>query len=128
MVDVTKLSSTSDVSKLLQQLGAKPSYFSLSSRYRDIATATLETSDEKEIVYLLRRFVPQPDRFFLLHEHTVKESDRLDNISNQYIGDPERFWQICDANNTLIPDDLTKNPGDKIRITLPEGIPGNSNA
>jgi hypothetical protein len=128
MLDATKLTSASDVSKLLQQLGAKPSYFSLSSRYRDIATATLEKGNGEEIIYLLRRFIPQPDRFFLLQELIVKESDRLDNITNQYIGDPERFWQLCDANNTLIPDDLTKNSGAKIRITLPEGIPGNSNA
>jgi hypothetical protein len=58
----------------------------------------------------------------------VKEGDRLDNITNQFIGDPERFWQICDANNVLEPAELTEQPGNTIRITLPQGIPGNPNA
>jgi hypothetical protein len=128
MIDVTKLSTPADISKLLQQIGARPSFFSLSSRYRDIATTAIEGSNGEMTVYLLRRFLPQPERFFLLQEHIVKEGDRLDNVTNLYLGDPERFWQICDANNVLVPAELTEKPGNKIKITLPEGIPGNNNA
>src|SRR4030095_7121082 len=117
-----------DISQLLQQIGAKPSYFSLSSRYKDIPLATMEDNNGETIVYVRRRFIPQPNKFFLLEEHMVALGDRLDNIANQYLGDPERFWQICDSNVVIDPDELTENPGDKIRITLPEGIPGNTNA
>jgi len=72
--------------------------------------------------------IPQPDRFALLQEHIVTEGERLDNICNQYFGDPEQFWRICDANGVLNPEELTESTGKQIRITLPEGIPGLKNA
>jgi nucleoid-associated protein YgaU len=128
MIDASKLAQQPDISKLLQQLGATPSYFSLSSRYRDVALTSLKNSNEETINYLRRRFVPKAEKFFVMQEHTVKEGDRLDNITHQYLGDPERFWQICDANDVLLPDELTEDIGNKIKITLPEGIPGNNNA
>ena len=40
------------------------------------------------------------------------------------MGDPEAFWRIADANSALRPQDLTRTPGRRLRITLPEGIPG----
>jgi hypothetical protein len=116
-----------DISQLLQQIGATSSFFSPSSRYKNIPLATIEYNSGETIVYVRRRFIPQADRFFILEEHTVTQGERLDNIANQYFGDPERFWQICDANNIIDPDELTKKTGNKIRITLPEGIPGNTN-
>ena len=113
---------------ILQQAGVKVSYFSSTSRYYNIATKSMINSKGETVVFIKRRFVPQSDKFFVLQEHTVKESDRLDNVTNQYYGDPERFWQICDANNAMQPDELTEEPDTIINITLPEGIPGNSNA
>lgn len=113
-----------DISKLLQQVGAKPGYFSLSSRYKDILTSTMASNDGQSIVYLRRRFVPKAEKFTVIQEHTVSEGERLDNIAHKYLGDPERFWQLCDANNALHPDELTEINGDVINITLPEGIPG----
>jgi hypothetical protein len=62
--------------------------FSITSRYYGLKTARRETADGKTIAYVLRRFVPPPDRFELLQEHTVTEGDRLDNITAQYLGDP----------------------------------------
>ena len=106
-------------------LGAlKPSQFPANSRYVTTQTATLETPDGRVVVYLRRRFVPPPERFALLQEHFVIQGDRLDNITARYIGDPERFWQVCDANGAMQPDELTEEPGRALRITLPEGIPG----
>lgn len=113
-----------DLTQLLQQLGAKPNYFAPNSRYQFTPTKTMTGTDGSGIVYLRRRIVPPAEGFALLQEHVVTEGDRLDRITNQYLGDPEKFWQICDANNTLHPDELTATPGSRIRITLPEGIPG----
>jgi hypothetical protein len=76
------------------------------------------------VVYLRRRFLPPPDRFALIREHTVQEGDRLDNVTAQYLGDPLQFWRIADANNAMQPEALTAVPGRKVRITQPEGIPG----
>jgi hypothetical protein len=63
-----------------------------------------------------------------LFEHTVTQGERLDNIAAQYLGDPEQFWRICDANAVLRPDELTDTTGRRIRITMPAGIPATPNA
>ncbi len=115
----------SDVLQNLLGAGAiKSTPFPANSRYANTQTVTLQTLDGKVTVYLRRRFVPPPDRFALLYEITVKQGDRLDNLAASLIGDPERFWQLCDSNSAIHPDDLTETPGRKLRVTLPEGIPG----
>jgi len=114
--------------QLLQLGGARAAQFPPNSRYSAIETATLETSDGRTIIYLRRRFVPAPERFALLQEHVVTEGERLDNITARYMGDPEQFWRVCDANRAMRPDELTETIGRRLRITLPEGIPGTTNA
>jgi hypothetical protein len=96
--------------------------FPLTSRYHTTQTAQLETADGEPVVYLRRRFVPAPERFELLTEHNVTDGERLDNITAQYLGDPEQFWRICDANGAMRPDELTETLGRRLRITLPEGL------
>jgi hypothetical protein len=98
--------------------------FPPTSRYANIETTTLDVPGVGKIVYLRRRFVPSPDRFALLQEHVVKQHERLDNITALYLDDPEQFWRICDANRAMRPDELTETIGRRLRITLPEGIPG----
>ena len=102
--------------------------FSLNSRYYSIPLTQLVIADGREIVYVRRRFVPPPERFELLLEHLVTQDERLDNITAQYLTDPEQFWRICDANGAIRPDELTETVGRRLRITLPEGIPGTPNA
>jgi hypothetical protein len=76
------------------------------------------------IRYVARRFIPPPGRFRLLQEIVIHEGDRLDNLSAQYLGDPEAFWRLCDANVALQPDELTETPGRRIYITLPAELSG----
>ncbi len=109
---------------VLQTGGMKTNPFSLTSRYYNIDTTTLETVDGKTIIYVQRRFLPPPESFALLQEHVVTQGERLDNITAQYLGDPEQFWRICDANRAMRPDELTETIGRRLRITLPEGVPG----
>lgn len=97
--------------------------FAATSRYFGLPTATLHVSEQKDIVYLLRRFLPSPSRFALLQEHVIVAGDRLDNVTALYLGDPEQFWRIADANAAMRPEDLTAVIGRRLRITLPEGIP-----
>jgi hypothetical protein len=99
------------------------SSFPPNSRYAATETTTIELPDGRKVVYLRRRFVPAPERFALLQEHVVSEGDRLDNITAHYLGDPEQFWRVCDANAALRPAEL-EEIGRRLRITLPEGIPG----
>jgi hypothetical protein len=98
--------------------------FPITSRYYAIHIVTRETPEGREVAYLRRRFVPPPERFELLAEHTVTEGERLDNIAAKYLGDPEQFWRLCDANGALRPEELVETVGRRLRITLPEGIPG----
>ena len=102
--------------------------FTLTSRYYSLPVATYSMPGGRQIAYVRRRFLPQPDSFQLLLMHTVTDSDRLDNVTNQYLDDPQQFWRICDANDVLAPFDLTNTVGNMIRITLPQGIPAPRNA
>ncbi|HTN47549.1 MAG TPA: hypothetical protein VL098_14455 [Flavipsychrobacter sp.] len=118
-----------DISQIiLQQAGIRASSFSPTSRYNGLPTNSMQGKNGETIVFLRRRIVPKAEKFFVLQKHTVKEGDRIDNVAYQYYGDPERFWQICDSNNVMDPAQLLDLPGSKINITLPDGIPGNTNA
>jgi nucleoid-associated protein YgaU len=110
--------------KMLQGSGLSGSSFSPTSRYYGVETAKLTTADGRIVAYVRRRFVPPAEEYSTLQEHTVTQGDRLDNIAAKYLGDPEQFWRICDANAAMRPDELTENIGATIRITLPHGVPG----
>ncbi len=105
-------------------LNAKASMFPPNSRYHGIDTASMEICDGREIIYLRRRFVPEPERFVLIQEHTVVQGDRPDILAAKYLGDPEQFWRLCDANRVIDPNDMTDVIGRRLRITLPEGMTG----
>ena len=126
------MTSSDQANQVLQELlqggGLKAVIFPPTSRYYSIETATLDIPGGKATAYVRRRFVPPPERFALLQEHVVKQGDRLDNITAHYLGDPEQFWRVCDANNTMRPDETTETIGRRLRITLPEGVPGTPNA
>jgi hypothetical protein len=113
---------------MLQTNGLKASLFPPTSRYHGLNTATLETADGRTVIYVQQRFLPPPERFTLLQEHIVTQGERLDNITAHYLGDPEQFWRVCDANGAMRPEELTETIGRRLRITLPEGIPGTPNA
>jgi len=115
---------TNPLQAMLQASSLKNTLFSPTSRYYGLETKKLEKPDGTEVIYLTRRFVPPPERFALLQEHMVTEGERLDNITARYLTDPEQFWQLCDANRAMRPNELTETIGRRLRITLPEGIPG----
>jgi len=118
----------SDPLQALLQGPAKPTLFPPNSRYAGLDTGTLTTVAGNTIVYVRRRFVPPPEQFALLQEYAVVQGDRLDNLAAKFVGDPEQFWQICDANAAMRPEELTEIVGRILRITLPEGIRGTANA
>jgi hypothetical protein len=101
--------------------------FPPTSRYYSVETAVHDSPAGEPVRYLLRRFAPQPDRFTTVQEHEVVKDERLDNITARYLGDPEQFWQVCDANRALRPEELTDEVGRRLRITMPEGLPGMTN-
>jgi hypothetical protein len=123
------VSATPDIlQQILQGPPLQATAFPDSSRYHGIAALQIDGPDKTPIVYLARRFLPRPDRFALLTLHSFREGERLDNITARYLGDPLQFWRICDANGVMSPSELTEKVGTVIRITLPEGVPGRTNA
>lgn len=112
------------VQAFLQANALATSPFAPTSRYHGIPTAQLVEADGRTLVYVRRRFLPQPDNFTPLTAVTVAAGDRLDNLAAQYIGDPEQWWRLCDANGAMQPEALVATPGATLLITLPEGVPG----
>jgi hypothetical protein len=95
--------------------------FPLASRYAQTAIATYRDPAGREIPYLRRRFLPPSGAAAVLAEHRVKVHDRLDNVTARYLGDPEQFWRLCDANGAMHPDELTAELNRVLVIPLPEG-------
>ncbi len=102
--------------------------FAATSRYASLPVSSYMTPSNNQIAYVTRRFLPSLDSFTLLLQHTVTDSDRLDNITAQYLDDPQQFWRVCDGNDEISPFDLTDTPGNTINITLPQGVAGSPNA
>jgi hypothetical protein len=94
------------------------------SRYANTEIAQLTRPGAPTVAYLRRRFVPAPETLVQHGEHVVLQGERLDQIAAAVYGDPLQAWQICDANRALDPAQLTAQPGRRLRVTLPAGMPG----
>jgi hypothetical protein len=94
---------------------------SQTSRYYTNGVAVLVTPEGDEIRYLRRRFLPDPGKDRILALHMVSAGERPDIIAARYLGDPEVFWRLCDANGTDRPDNLTKTAGKRIKIPFITG-------
>ncbi|MFZ3493210.1 LysM domain-containing protein [Streptomyces sp. 5.8] len=96
------------------------------SRYAgiDIATATVidGVGGTREVRYLLRRPLPDPQRLPVLALHQVARDDRMDLIAARHLGDPTAFWLIADANGALDPDELVGPDAESALLVIP--IPG----
>jgi hypothetical protein len=93
------------------------------SRYAGLPLATVEV-DGVPVRYVSRRFVPPASRFAQIGEHVVTEGERVDTVAAAELGDPELYWRLADANTVLHPVELVEQIGRRLRITLPEGLPG----
>lgn len=109
---------------VLSQAGSTVSPFGPNSRYHHTPLATTIDGDGNPVRHLRRRFLPDPETLFQVGEHKVEPGDRLDLVAAAAFSDPELSWRICDANLCLDPDELTTQPGRRLRITLPPGLTG----
>jgi hypothetical protein len=107
--------------------GAAVPRFPPSSRYHAVPLAVHLRADGTPVAHLRRRVVPPPERFATVAEHRVTGSERVDHLAATHLGDPELAWRLADANGVLRPAEL-EEVGRRVRITLPEGIPGGQGA
>jgi hypothetical protein len=115
----------------LIQMGVIPSVnFPTDSRYYNSGTLSYSAPNGQTITYLAQRFVPQPGaaNYSTVAMHTVRSGDRLDLLAAKYFGDPLMYWLICDANGAIRPNQLVETSGSVLSITMPQGVPGVSNA
>jgi hypothetical protein len=101
--------------------------FPRNSRYAGTELAELVQPDGARVAYLRRRLVPDPARYATVLEHRVLEGERLDQLAAAYLGDPELFWRMADANGALHPAEL-EEAGRRVRLTLPDGMAGPDHA
>jgi hypothetical protein len=98
--------------------------FDPTSRYYPIETATLTVTDPdglpRQIAYKRRRFIPPVSEATRMLEHRFSDGERLDTITARYLGDPTQFWQICDANLALRPEELEAEAGRPIHVAMPQ--------
>lgn len=113
---------------IFQLTGLKPSLFAANSRYQGVQIAQFIATDGRTVAYLRRRFAPQPAQLAQVQQYIVTQGDRLDVIAARFLGDPQLFWRICDANGALKPGELTATVGRVLRICLPEALRGGQNA
>ena len=88
------------------------------SRYEDVDTAQITDATGRVIPYIKVRFIPPTPAVV---GHSVIQGERLDQISNNYYKDAQRFWRICDANFALWPEDEVAVPNVTILIPPSEG-------
>ena len=96
------------------------------SRYDGLPTASTVIPDgaggQREVTYLLARPLREARDAVPLAWHRVRADDRADLLAHRYLGDPQAWWRICDANAALDPDALI-GPGHEgavIIIGVPE--------
>jgi hypothetical protein len=113
----------------LQELlaaGAVPTTtFPPTSRYAAVGVDAWDPGrGEEPAPFLRRRFCPRPELFSLLYEVGIVEGDRRDVLAFRQLGDAELWWRLADANGIVDPRDVASPVGRRLRITLPEGVPG----
>jgi len=83
------------------------------SRYEQVPDAQMTIPGGRAVSYKRIRFIPGTAA---AGEHTVTQGERLDLIAQQYLRNPECFWRVCDANLSMLPDELDATPGRTILI------------
>src|SRR5262245_5522843 len=114
--------ATNAIQQLLQS-PLETSLFGPNSRYANVGLAEYYDDQGRRYVYLRRRFVPPPDSIPTFTLHRVKDRERSDTLAARYLGDPELFWRLCDANGVM-EDDEIEQVGQIIKIPFPLGLLG----
>jgi hypothetical protein len=73
------------------------------SRYANLPTYQVVKSDGTTVSAVRR---PLPGNLPLLGSHPRQRGQRLDLIASHFLNDAMAFWQLCDANNSIVPDAL----------------------
>jgi len=88
-------------------------------RYSSVGTAIWTSDDGEQVLYRLRRFLPDPRSFQVLKEVVVQDGERIDQLAFAQLGSPSQWWRIADANGAIDPYSLTEEPGTRLIVPVP---------
>jgi hypothetical protein len=93
--------------------------FPLNSRYRTVDLRTRLAPDGSTQTFVGRRIIPDLDRFKPIARHKLSGDERIDRIADEYFGDAELYWRICDANGDQDPGNAALPDGRILMIPIP---------
>ena len=93
--------------------------FDPGSRYYALPIRQQEDAEGHSMSYVSRRFLPQGETLPVLLNIKTQYGDRLDQLAARTLGNPLQFWRICDANNAMLPSDLTHPVGQTLIVPRP---------
>jgi hypothetical protein len=80
--------------------------FTATSRYANAGTYQVALPDGSVVTATC---IPSPVTRNPIGWHPRSEGERLDLIAYRYLQDPTRFWQLCEANDAVVPDALAQH-------------------
>lgn len=84
----------------------------LGSRYQDeaIVPALLPTGEVKQAVYRTQTLDETPTGY-----HVWRDSDRIDQVAEKFLGEGDQWWRIADLNPDIL-DPMGIQPGTVLRV------------
>ena len=76
--------------------------------------------DGRPIVYLGRRFLPDPATLTIAGIAEMAAGDRIDVFSARVQGASTAWWRIADARAVIDPGELENPPLQRLKVPLPE--------
>jgi hypothetical protein len=89
-------------------------------RYATSGLLSRTGSDGRPIVYLERRFLPDPAALTIAGIAEMAAGDRIDLFSSRVQGASTAWWRIADARALIDPGDLETPPLQRLKVPLPE--------
>jgi hypothetical protein len=81
--------------------------FEKKSRYAGVDTSTVTDRRGREVTIVT---VPEPPVQETLGTHLRRQGQRLDHLSQKYLGEATAFWRICELNDAMTADVLAEAP------------------
>jgi hypothetical protein len=89
-------------------------------RYAKAEVRTRMGRNGKEVTYLARRFLPDPDALTIAGVVAAEPGDRIDLFSARVQGVSTAWWRIADAHRLLHPQSLEEPQLQRLKVPLPE--------
>ena len=94
--------------------------FDQRSRYRDVEDAEYTTESGRVVIFRRRRILPRIEDLQMRGSVQVIPNERIDHLAARTIGDPLQFWQLCDANGVMNPQELLEDKKGLVHVPQPQ--------